>query len=193
MRSMIALCEGAMVVVAFLLLSTLMAGCASTESYGRYLAAQAQATQAAIKAQKPLLKITAQSGQAITGLSSIEVYGQAALPTFQQERPNEWAAVAQSGLQMLGVVGGVIAGGRAAEDLANAVGKSSTYGYQYIQASGPVTTNNTSTLTTSTTDSHAVDSHNTVDSHAISGSYNPVDNTGTPTVVYQPAPVVVTP
>lgn len=188
MRSMIALCEGAMVVVAFLLLSTLMAGCASTESYGRYLAAQAQATQAAIKAQKPLLKITAQSGQAITGLASIEVYGQAALPTFQQERPNEWAAVAQSGLQMLGVVGGVIAGGNAAEDLTNAVGKAANHGYQYIQAPGPITT--------TVIDNHAIDSHNTdshnVDSHDISGSYNPVDNTSAPLVVYQPAPVVVT-
>lgn len=191
MRSMIALCEGAMVIVAFLLITTFVTGCATTESYSKYLAAQAQATQAAIKAQKPLLKITAQSGQAITGLSSIEVYGQAAMPTFQQERPSEWAAVAQSGLQVLGVVGGVIAGGRAAEDLANAVGKHANYGYQYIQAPGATTTS--STLTTNTTDSHAVDSHNTVDSHNINSSYNPVDNTGTPTVVYQPAPVVVTP
>lgn len=183
MKGTIALCEGAMVVVAFLLITTLISGCASTESYSRYLAAQSQATSAAMKSQKPLLKIIAQQGQAITGLASIEVYGQAAMPTFQQERPSEWAAVAQSGLQVLGVVGGVIAGGRAAEDLANAVGKHANYGYQYIQAPGATTT---STLTTSTTDSRTFDSHN------ISSSYNPVDNAGTPTVVYQPTPVVVT-
>lgn len=183
MKGMIALCEGAMVIVAFLFITTLMSGCASTESYSRYLAAQSQATSAAMKSQKPILKITAQQGQAITGLASIEVYGQASMPIIQQERPSEWAAVAQSGLQVLGVVGGVVAAGRAAEALSDSVGAASNHGYQYVQSPGAVTT----TSTFSAADSHAVDSHNT------SNSNNPIDNTSVPTVVYQPQPVVVSP
>jgi len=51
----------------------------------------------------------------------------------------------------------------------------------------------TTTSTVSSTDSHAVNSHNTVDSHNTSNSNNPIDNTSVPTVVYQPTPVVVSP
>lgn len=148
-----------------------LTGCASTESYGRYLSAQS----AAIKAQKPMLRITAQPGQPITGLSSIEVYGPGM--SIQQERPSEWAAVATSGINMIGVVGGIAAMGQASRQLADSVGA--------VAGNGPVTT---------TTDNRTW----TTDTHAVTGSYNPIDSTHAPTVVNpvivtQPAPIVVQP
>lgn len=142
------------------LIAFAVTGCATNESYSKYLSAQS----AAIKAQKPLLRITAQKGQAITGLESIEVYGPSA--SLQQERPSEWAAVAQSGLQVLGVVGGIVAAGQASQDLVNAVG-------HHIQPGAVSTT----TIDNSVTDTHA-----------ISNSYNA---TATPTIVTQPAPVQI--
>lgn len=145
--------------LSILVISTMMTGCASTESYGRYL----QAQSAAIKSQKPMLRITAQPGQPITGLASIEVYGPGM--SIQQERPSEWAAVASSGLNVLGVVGGIVAAGQASQDLVNAVGGLGI-------SSSVINTDN-----------------RTYDTHAITNSNNA---TAKPTVVYQPAPVVIT-
>lgn len=136
-----------------------LTGCASPEAYRNYLSAQS----AAIKAQKPMLRIVAQEGVPITGLASIEVYGPGM--SIQQERPSEWAAVATSGLQVLGVVGGIVAAGNASESLVQAVGGLGI-------SSNVVNTDN-----------------RTFDTHAISDSYNA---TATPTVVTAPAPVVVT-
>ena len=138
----------------------LFTGCASTDSYNRYL----QAQSAAIKAQKPMLRITAQPGQPITGLTSIEVYGPGM--AIQQERPSEWAAVASSGLNVLGVVGGIVAAGQASQDLVNAVG-------------GLGITSSVSNISTD---------NRTWDTHAITDSYN---QTAKPTVVTQPAPVQI--
>lgn len=140
--------------------ASLLTGCASPEAYRSYLSAQS----AAIKAQKPMLRITAQPGQPITGLASIEVYGPGM--SIQQERPSEWAAVASSGLNVLGVVGGIVAAGQASQDLVNAVGGLG------ISSSVITTTDN-----------------RTWDTHAITDSYN---QTAKPTVVNQPAPVIVT-
>lgn len=137
----------------------MLTGCASTENYGRYL----QAQSAAIKSQKPMLKITAQPGVPITGLASIEVYGPGT--TIQQERPSEWAAVASSGLQVLGVVGGIVAAGNASANLVDAVGGLGI-------SSSVVNTDN-----------------RTWDTHAITESYN---QTAKPTIITQPAPLVVT-
>lgn len=156
------------VVVALIIalsVASVMTGCASPESYGRYLAAQS----AAIKSQKPMLRITAQAGQPITGLSSIEVYGPGM--AIQQERPSEWAAVATSGLNMIGVVGGIAAMGQASRQLVDSVGA--------VAGSGPVTT-------TTTTDNRTW----TTDRHDIANSFNPIDNTAPPTIV---KPVVVNP
>ena len=144
-----------------IIVSSMLTGCASTESYGRYL----QAQSAAIKAQKPMLRITATPGQAITGLASIEVYGPGM--SIQQERPSEWAAVASSGLNVLGVVGGIVAAGRASQDLVNAVGGLGI----------------SSSVINTTTDNR------TSDRHDIANAYN---QTATPTVVTQPTPVIVT-
>ena len=116
-----------------------------------------------------MLRITAQPGQPITGLASIEVYGPGM--SIQQEKDNEWARVVSSGLQVVGVVGGIVAAGRASEDLVNAVGGLGI-------TSSVVNTDN-----------------RTVDTHAITDSYNA---TATPTVVNpvvvtQPQPLVVQP
>lgn len=146
-------------IVGALVISTMFTGCASTESYGRYL----QAQSAAIKAQKPMLRITAQPGQAIS-FGTLEVYGPGM--SIQQERPSEWAAVATSGLNVLGVVGGIVAAGQASQDLVNAVGGLGI-------TSSVVNTDN-----------------RTWDTHAITDSYNA---TAKPTVVTQPAAQIVNP
>ena len=139
-----------------------LAGCATSDGYQRYL----QAQSAAIKAQKPMLRITAEKGQAITGLASIEVYGPGM--SIQQERPSEWAAVATSALQVVGVVGGIVAAGQASANLVDSVGG--------LGISSSVTNTD----------------NRTWDRHDISNSYNPADSTHAPTVVTQPAPLVVT-
>jgi type IV pilus biogenesis protein CpaD/CtpE len=144
-----------------LVLTSLLTGCASPDAYRHYLSAQS----AAIKAQKPMLEIVAQDGQAITGLKSIRVYGNSM--SIQQERPSEWAQVATSGLQVLGVVGGIVAAGQASQDLVSAVGGLGV----------------SSSIVTTTTDNR------TSDRHDIANSYNA---TAAPTVVTQPAPLVVT-
>jgi hypothetical protein len=151
--------------VGMLFAVVVLTGCASTENYNRYL----QAQSAAIKGQKPMLRITAQPGQPITGLASIEVYGPGM--SIQQEKDNEWARVVSSGLQVVGVVGGIVAAGRASEDLVNAVGGLGI-------TSSVVNTDN-----------------RTTDRHDIANAYN---QTATPTVVNpvvvtQPQPLVVQP
>ena len=151
----------AVLIILAICLTSLFTGCASTESYGRYLSAQS----AAIKAQKPMLEILAQEGQAITGLKAIRVYGPGM--TVQQEKDNEWARVVTSGLQVVGVVGGIVAAGNASENLVNAVGGLGI-------SSSVINTDN-----------------RTTDRHDIANSYNPIDNTSVPTIVTQPAPVQI--
>ena len=133
-----------------------LAGCATSDGYQRYL----QAQSAAIKAQKPMLEIIAQKDQPITGLASIRVYGPGM--SIQQERPSEWAQVATSGLQVLGVVGGIVAAGQASANLVESVGG--------LGISSSVTN---------------------TDNHSITNSYNQ-DSTHAPTVVTQPTPLVIT-
>lgn len=150
-------------------LFALSAGCASTD-YGAYLKAQSEAQANALAAQKPLVRITAQPGQPITGLASIEVYTPAQAPVIQQSRPSEWAGVANTALSVAGTVWGIRAAGDAASSLADAVGRHSTAGYPYIQAPQSIGG----------------------DGVIGGGSYQTLDTTHAPTVVDQPAPVIVT-
>lgn len=146
------------VVVVAIMISSLMLGCSTPGAYQSYL----QAHAAAVKNQRPTLEIIAQEGQAITGLKSIRVYGPGIAP--QQEKDNEWAKVVSSGINVVGVVGGIVAAGRASEDLVNAVGGLG------ITSSVVNTDNRTS------------------DRHDIANAYN---STATPTVVTQPPPVQI--
>lgn len=124
-----------------------LAGCATDKNYQAYLTAQDGANRQAQTEQKPLVRLTAQPGQAITGLQSLEVYTPAAASVIQQARPNEWAGVVGQALNVVGTVAGIRAAGQAAVGLADSVGRSSTTGYQYVQAAPTITT---------TTDRHDV-------------------------------------
>lgn len=148
----------------------LMSGCA-TSDYGNYLKAQAEANKQAMTGQKPLLELTAQPGQPITGLASLRVYAPSQMPVIQQARPNEWAAVVERALGVAGTVGAIHVGGQALTNLAGEVRAAGTAGYAYVQA--PVTTT-------------------TMSGTGVlgSGTYG-IDQTHTPTIVTQPAPVVV--
>lgn len=157
----------------FLVLVLLVTGCASDKEYAAYIAAQQEANRQAAAEQKPLVRLTAQPGQTITGLQSLEVYTPTSAPVIQQARGNEWASVVNTGLAITGTVVGIHAGGIAAARLADSVGRAGTAGYAHVQAPGAVTTN---TMTNST-------------GVIGSGSY---DSTHMPTIVNQPAPLVVT-
>ena len=180
-------------------------GCASSD-YGEYVKAQSDANRLAVESQKPMVRITAQPGQPITGLASLEVYAPTAAPVIQQSRPNEWAGVLGHGIGVAGSVLGIKYAGEAATSLADSVGRSSNAGYQYIQAPAAnvstVTTTTDSSNRAVTTDSsnHAVTTSTTVGDNSGSNSGNSgriagadlSDSTSVPTVVTQPEPVVVT-
>ena len=162
---------------ALLLILTVLSitGCASTD-YKEYVQAQAEANRLATDTAKPLVRLTAQPGQAITGLASLEVYAPTQAPVIQQARANEWAGVLGQGLSIAGTVLGIKVAGDAAIGLSDSVGKYSTAGYASIQAPqanistiNTTTTSNTNTLT-------ATDSGNTT-THMIADSYNPVTTT----------------
>lgn len=173
--------------ILMVMFAVLLAGCATDKDYAAYLAAQAAANDKAAADQKPLVRLVAQDGQAITGLHSLEVYTPAAAPVIQQARPNEWVGVVQTAVGVTGTVLGIRAAGHAAVGLADSVGRAGTAGYKYIQAPGATTTSTTTTTSTvdssnhsttattdshnstATTDSHAVDSHN-VDNHTTNPS-----------------------
>lgn len=157
-----------------LLAALALTACASDKDYQTYIAAQQHANTQAAADQKPLVRLTAQPGQNITGLASLEVFTPQAAPVIQQARPNEWVGVINTGLAVTGTVLGIHAGGIAAGRLADSVGRAGTAGYQHVQAPGAVT-NTTNTMTGST-------------GTLGSGSY---DATHTPTVVVQPAPAQI--
>lgn len=153
-----------------------LAGCATSGDYKAYVDAQAAAQRLAVEAQKPIVRITAQPGQPITGLQSVEVYAPAVAPVVQQARPSEWAGVLGQGLAVTGTVLGIQAAGRAAIGLSDSVGRAGAAGYQYIQAPGAVTT---------VGDYSGAQSGN---SGRLAGG-DITDSTHAPTVVMQPAPV----
>ena len=182
-----------------LLVALFIAGCASSGDYTKYVAAQQEANRQAVDAQKPLVRLTAQPGQAITGLASLEVYTPTAAPVIQQARPNEWVGIMGQGLSILGTVASLKVSGDAAIGLADSVGKWSSSGYSSVQAPAA----NISTVTTNTDASNrstTTGAVSTVGDNSGSNSGNSgriagttmSDSTSTPTVVTQPAPVVVT-
>lgn len=158
-------------IIALIVAITLTA-CASDKDYQTYIAAQQQANTQAAADQKPLVRLTAQPGQTITGLASLEVFTPTATPVIQQAQQSGWIGVAQTAVGVTGTVLGIRAAGQAAVGIADSVGRAGTAGYAHIQAPGAVTTN---TMTGST-------------GTLGSGSY---DATHTPTVVVQPAPAQI--
>lgn len=151
-------------VISIILITGLTTACATGPEYNQYLQAQAEANRQSIEHQKPLVRLVAQPGAAITGLQSLEVYTPSQAPVIQQARPSEWAAVAQTGLSTIATLGGIKLGGDAVIGLASQVKEAGTFGYQFIKTPG-TTYNN---------------------------SFN-TDSTHAPTVVNQPAPVIVNP
>ncbi|MCK0507902.1 hypothetical protein [Aromatoleum anaerobium] len=163
--------------IMMMLAALLLAGCSTSGEYRDYLTAQHEANKLAAN-QPPLFRLTAQDGQAITGLKSVEVFMPQAPAQIQQARPNEWAGVLNNAISTAGGVGQVIATGRAAVGIADSVGKAATLGYSHIQAPGAVTTIG---------DNSGANSGN---SGRIAGG-DQIDSTSAPTVVLQPEPVVV--
>lgn len=159
------------------LLVALLTGCASGD-YGEYVKAQSDANRLAVESQKPMVRLTAQPGQPITGLASLEVYAPTSAPVIQQSRPNEWAGVLGQGISVVGSVLGIKYAGEAATSLADSVGRSSNAGYQYIQAPAENVSTVTTTSTTNTSNLTNTDSGNTATS-TIADSYNPVTSTST--------------
>ena len=174
----------------------MLSGCSTMGDYQAYLSAQGDANRQALETQKPLVRITAQPGQPITGLASLEVYTPTAAPIIQQARPNEWAGVLGQGLAITGTVMGIREAGKAAVGLADSVGRAGTAGYPFIQApQATVTTTTIDASNRSTTSTSSVGDNsgsNSGNSGRIAGA-DITDSTGTPTGVTQPAPVVVTP
>lgn len=191
-----------------------LVGCAGSD-YGQYVKAQSEANRLAVETQKPLVRLTAQPGQAITGLAGLEVYMPTSAPVIQQARPNEWVGLLGQGLGIAGTVIGIREAGKAAVGLADSVGRAGTTGYQYIQT--PQANVSTVTTTTTTTDSsnravttdssnHSVSTAQTTsttssvgdNSGSNSGNSGRIagadmsDATSVPIVVSQPEPVVVT-
>ena len=101
---------------------TLLGGCASGGDYKQYVDAQMEAIRQHQAQARPLVSIKAAPGQQITGLESIEINVPGQAPTIQQARGNEWAPVVGQAIGTIGIVGGIVAGGRAAIGIANAVG-----------------------------------------------------------------------
>jgi len=133
------------------ILAITLTGCSTTGDYSTYVAAQAEANRQAFAEQKPLVRLTAQPGQAITGLAGLEVYMPGTAPTIQQARPNEWAGVVGQGLSVVGAVLGIKYAGEAAIGLANSVGNAGTAGYAHVQAPAANVTTTTTTTNTATT------------------------------------------
>lgn len=108
-----------------------LSGCGG-KAYQKYLEAQLNLTTAALKNHKPLVKITAEEGQAITGLASIEVYAPQAMPQVQQQRPNEWASTIERVAVGALTLGGTKIAADAAIGLTREVGRAANHGYEYV-------------------------------------------------------------
>lgn len=182
-----------------LLLPVFLVGCANTD-YTKYLDAQAEFARA--NPARPLLVIEAHEGQQITGLKRLEIntpqVGQGAA-NIQAPQPNQWLGIVGQALGIVGTVGGVVAGGKAAQGLARAVGDAATVGYSHVQAPTVVVpptvtpqANVTNTLsgsgvmgggvysapvtTTTLSGTGAIGgdyTHTPTDNHSINNSYNP--------------------
>ena len=169
-----------------------LVGCASTQEYSQYVAAQQEANRLHVDTQKPLVRITAQPGMSVTGLSGLEVWMPGTAPVIQQARPNEWAGVVGQAIGVVGTIGGVYVGGKAAASLLDSAAK-------FVQPNANVSTVTTTNTTGAVSNVGAVTT-STVGDNSGSNSGNAgriagttmSDSTSTPTVVTQPAPVIVT-
>ena len=181
-----------------LLLPVILTGCATSEDYRAYLAAQEGANLRAYAERKPLVEIEAVPGQQITGLKAMRVYLPEQPQKIEQARPSEWAGIAGQALSIVGMWGGIYYSGKNAVDIANAVGSAATRGYGFVQppqANVTTTTiDNTSTRSFSTSSTSA-DTSTVLSGRGVIGNgiYSTIDQTSTPTVVTQPPPVFVTP
>lgn len=153
-----------MKIIAVFIVAIMLAGCASDKEYLAYISAQQEANRQAAADQKPLVRITAQPGQQITGLQSLEIYTPTVAPTIQQARPNEWVGAVQTGLAVTGTILGIRAGGIAAASLARTVGENSRGNTTNTMTTTSTTDSSNNSVNTVSTDSHNTDSHN-VDSH----------------------------
>lgn len=153
----------------------LLSACATTGDYQAYI--NAQATAIAQHQPKPLLVLEAHDGQAITGLKRVEVNMPGSAPVIQQARENEWARVLDRALGVVGTIGGVYVGGKAAVGLAKAVGEAAkvpaapqpNISYSYTDSyneTGDYSGAGSGVTNTTTNNSY----------NPISNAYNPVDN-----------------
>jgi hypothetical protein len=168
--------------LATIILLARVSGCASTD-YESYLKAQSDAQAGAMAAQKPLVRIVARPGEAITGLSSIEVYTPVQAPVIQQARASEWAGVLGNAVNVLGVVAGIKYSGEAASNLAREVGGAANHGYQFVQSPQANQTVGNGILGSG---------FYSGENSGVIGSGAQNDSTHVPTVVTQPPPVIVT-
>ncbi len=107
-----------------------LAGCGS--SYDKYVETQRELITEALEHQKPLVKITAQEGQTITGLASVEVFAPQALPRIEQERPSQLiGAVERVAMGALGVAGTKVIADTAL-GVAQEIRGAGTHGYDYV-------------------------------------------------------------
>jgi hypothetical protein len=164
--------------------------------------AQQEANRLHVDTQKPLVRITAQPGMSVTGLAGLEVWMPGTAPIIQQQRPNEWVGVVSQTIGVIGAVGGIYAGGKAAEGLLNSAAKfvqpssnistvttTNSTGAVTTSNIGPVTNTTTGPVTTSTVGDNS--GSNSGNSGRLSGT-TMTDSTSIPTVVTQPVPLVVT-
>lgn len=155
-----------------------LCGCSTDKDYLAYLQAQQEANKQAAAEQKPLVRLTAQPGQQITGLAGLEVYTPTAAPVIQQAAPSQWASVANTALGVVGTVAGITAAGHAAVGIANSVGTAATTGYAHVQAPGA---------------SYSYGANSGANSGNTGQIAGTSQATATPTTITQPAPVIVQP
>jgi hypothetical protein len=167
----------------------LLTGCASDASYIAYLEAQRAAQTTAYQNARPLVKIVAHEGQQITGLAGIEINLPVDTPRVEQQRPSEWAGVASQALGVVGVVGGIYASGKAAKDLAVAVGTANSNIASQIQAPQA---NVTTSSVTNETDSRNVVTTNESESRNSQTSSNTNTTTTTSSIANSNNPITTT-
>lgn len=194
------------------LATALLFGCATTKedqaNYAGYLqSVNAANTAAANKPQQPLFRMKAKDGQklSIDGLDEFVVYAPESggigagmkMPEQYVAPRNDTAEIIKAGLGVVGTVGTIVAVGKGAANLANAVGNSNTAIAGKIQAApGTVTTttttmgansvsgSGTSTTTTDTLGSNSVlgsGTSSTLGANSVNGAGTSTSLTGTGT------------
>jgi hypothetical protein len=161
--------------------------------YVAYLSAQREHASAH-KQEVQLVRIVAQPGATITmsGVSEFSVFMPAApiaMPQQKINQPSELVQVIDRVMPIVGVIGGVLAGGYASKALATAVGKSATEGYSHIQApatpapsyniSGGVTTIGSGSASTTNGSGIVGSGTQTVSGGSVMGSGTVLSGTGT--------------